>query len=207
MRALTFLSVATAFVLLAGCGSSSRGGTAKGAEVQVAATPLAVDASRDAAIAAKLPPGTKPYREVSPQGAVLATGFLCDGQPIGPWIYCHPNGRRRYEGTFLYGGLRDGAWSFWYENGFRRSEGHYRRGKEHGAWQFWHENGAPSAAGAFADGKRSGLWQTSHENGARASAGRFVAGTANGAWMYWDTNGNPADSTQVRALEVVGQPF
>ena len=72
-------------------------------------------------------------------------------------VYWHPNGQKRYEGTYKDGN-EDGIWTGWHENGQKEYEGTIKDGKEDGLITFWYENGQIEDEGNFTNGKKHGLF-------------------------------------------------
>lgn len=156
--------------------------------------PGRIDVLDPAALAAHLkeyPAGTEPYTGHHPNGLPLAQGFLCNGQPIGPWTYWADDGKPIMRGTYAYGGKRDGEWTAWHPNGRQRMRGTYRFGKEHGRFGYWYDNGVPSMRGVYDEGLRHGHWDAWHHDGMRAMSGDYIQGKKVGPWQFWDEDGRP----------------
>ena len=178
-------SAALVLAVLAGCGGAKR-------EPAVASAPAASPMVRDAKTLERLPKGTVPLDEKWPGGSVKATGYVCDGDPVGPYLVTWPSGAKRAEGTYLYGGVRDGQWSTWAENGRQVSQGGYQRGLEHGLWSYWHDDGTLAARGAFFRAVKEGEWTAWHAKGGLATRGVYLAGQPTGRWQSWTDDGHEA---------------
>ncbi len=179
-----------AVLLCAGCGATRKGEVT--AQAPTTPQPAGAVSKHDAAVLARLPKGSRPYEERFSGGGIKASGYVCDGKPIGPWVMSWDKGGKRSEGAYLYGGLRDGDWTYWFENGRTSAKGSYERGKEHGGWEYWHETGAKAMEGDYFRGDKEGEWQSWHEDGSKASSGRFARDKRVGHWDFWNQNGSSA---------------
>lgn len=179
-------SAALVLAAFAGCGGAKR------AEPAVASAPVAAPTVRDPKILERLPKGTVSLEEKWPAGSVKVSGYLCDGDPVGPYLLTWPGGAKRAEGTYLYGGVRDGGWLGWAENGQQVSEGSYQRGLEHGLWSYWHDDGSLAARGTWFRGVKEGEWTAWHPKGGIATRGHYLAGQPAGRWQSWTDDGHEA---------------
>lgn len=95
--------------------------------------------------------------------------------------------------------VRIGEWTEWHPNGNKRFTGTFREGESVGTHTWWHENGQKQLVGRFEDGQRVDRWTRWHANGRKQEEGAFAAGAKQGVWKVWADDGHLIDEQQLVA--------
>ena len=137
------------------------------------------------------------------------------GRKTGVWSAYHPNGKKRYEGTFKEG-YEVGTFKFWngngqlvtellysqkgeyasvrvfYIGGIVKAEGYYHNRKKDGLWKYYNKN--PHILfkeESYKDGEKNGPWRVYFPNGQLTSELYWKDGIRDGSWKDFFNNGDP----------------
>ncbi|RUA30273.1 MAG: hypothetical protein DSY76_02625 [Bacteroidetes bacterium] len=137
------------------------------------------------------------------------------GRKTGKWVDYHPNGKKRYEGTFKEG-YEVGTFKYWngngqlttellysqkgeyasiriyYVGGVVKVEGHYHKRLKDGLWKYY--NKSPHILikeESYKDGKKDGPWRVYYRNGNLTSELYWKDDKRHGTWKDFFENGDP----------------
>lgn len=89
-------------------------------------------------------------------GKKQSRGKFVNGERTGVWVYWDEKGRRLYEGEIRTVGnveKKQGKWVFFHPNGNKKQEGTFAGGKKDGAWKTYDEKGRQVSVLVFKDGE------------------------------------------------------
>ena len=101
----------------------------------------------------------------------------------GQWLFYHPNGKKKAEGSYSRG-KKEGLWRFFDSSNMLGKEGSYKRGLQDGEWKFYHPNTSLRAKGHYKMGQKEGEWKGYYKNAKVFYIGHFRKGKAHGKWEY-----------------------
>jgi antitoxin component YwqK of YwqJK toxin-antitoxin module len=109
--------------------------------------------------------------------------------PHGPWRDWTPDGAILQEGEYAEG-VKHGDWTTYHPKGGRvATRGHYVNGQLHGDFESWHASGSRAETTTYENGTANGLASTWHPNGQLARRGEWAAGAKDGTWVHFDEGG------------------
>jgi antitoxin component YwqK of YwqJK toxin-antitoxin module len=110
-----------------------------------------------------------PSRTWYDDGALWTEQAFREGEPDGPFVERHRNGRKAREGTYARG-RKVGRWSVWFESGGREEESTFRDGVPDGPFTAFWPNGAVRTEGRRCGGAQCGRWRTYDDAGRELGA-------------------------------------
>jgi antitoxin component YwqK of YwqJK toxin-antitoxin module len=125
------------------------------------------------------------WKDLYPDGKVLAEGTYSDNRRTGLWKFYSQSGKTEQTG-FYNNGRPDGLWKWYYENGAILREEEYFQGERDGAYTEYSLNGEIVGQGQFSDGERNGEWK--FRSGDNTEEGKYIIGLKDGQWKSWYSN-------------------
>lgn len=125
------------------------------------------------------------WKDLYPDGKVLAEGTYTDNRRTGLWKFYSPSGKTEQTG-FYNNGRPDGLWKWYYENGAILREEEYFQGERDGAYTEYSLNGEIVGQGQYSDGERNGEWK--FKSGDNTEEGKYIIGLKDGQWKSWYSN-------------------
>lgn len=126
------------------------------------------------------------WKDLYPDGKVLAEGTYTDNRRTGLWKFYSPSGKTEQTG-FYNNGRPDGLWKWYYENGAILREEEYFQGERDGAYTEYSLSGEIVGQGQYSDGERNGEWKI--KSGDNTEEGKYIIGLKDGQWKSWYSNG------------------
>jgi antitoxin component YwqK of YwqJK toxin-antitoxin module len=131
-----------------------------------------------------------PWKDLYPDGSIMAEGRYENGKPVGTWKYYHPNGKLEQTGKYNKLGKPDGTWIWYYDTGQLRREEDYQNGLKDGFSEEYDENGNLLEKGEYLDGKEDGPWIITI--GDNCQKGTYRDGLRTGVWTSYQLTRNGA---------------
>ena len=151
------------------------------------------------------------------------------GRKTGKWVDYHPNGKKRYEGTFkdgyevdtfrFYNGLgqliselvysEKGSYAqakMFYSDGSIKAEGRFHNKKKDGLWKYY--TNTPhrlKKEESYKDGVKDGRWRVYYTGGQLTSEIYWKNGKRDGPWREYFENGEPRIEAEFKDGELTGQ--
>lgn len=125
------------------------------------------------------------WKDLYPDGKVLAEGTYTDNRRTGLWKFYSPSGKTEQTG-FYNNGRPDGLWKWYYENGAILREEEYFQGERDGAYTEYSPSGEIVGKGQYSDGERNGEWK--FKSGDNTEEGEYIIGLKDGQWKSWYSN-------------------
>jgi antitoxin component YwqK of YwqJK toxin-antitoxin module len=91
-------------------------------------------------------------------GVWIDQGFKA-GDPDGPFVERHRNGKTARAGTYAEG-RKVGTWRIWFESGVLEEEAEWRSGSMHGRFAAYWPTGAQRTEGRYCGGAQCGRWRS-----------------------------------------------
>ncbi len=110
-----------------------------------------------------------PSRTWYDDGAPWVEERFTAGEPDGPFLERHRNGKKAREGTYAHG-RKTGRWMIWYESGAPEEESSWRDGVADGPFTAWWPGGARKTTGRHCGGAQCGRWTTYDADGRELGA-------------------------------------
>ncbi len=126
------------------------------------------------------------WKDLYPDGKVLAEGTYADNRRTGLGKFYSPSGKTEQTG-FYNNGRPDGLWKWYYENGAILREEEYFQGERDGAYTEYSLSGEIVGQGQYSDGERNGEWKI--KSGDNTEEGKYIIGLKDGQWKSWYSNG------------------
>ncbi|MCX6332892.1 MAG: hypothetical protein NT092_01130 [Bacteroidia bacterium] len=126
------------------------------------------------------------WKDLYPDGRVLAEGTYIDNRRSGLWKFYSPSGKTEQTG-FYNNGRPDGLWKWFYENGTTLREEEYFQGQRDGAFTEYSATGDIIGQGQYSDGEKNGEWK--FKSGDNNEEGKYIIGLKDGLWKSFYSDG------------------
>lgn len=164
-RTICYCVLATALLMMVGCGSKShQKQTFEAADGSVTATVKNGQWSIKNADGTEVVADYDSMRvvETSETGHPMTVVYYKGNQQH--WLQYYSTMTLRSEGVMV-NGRREGHWVFYHPNGNVQAEADFVGGKEEGAYRVYRDNGVPYYIGQYENGVPSGLWEVYDQEG------------------------------------------
>ncbi len=108
----------------------------------------------------------------------------------GAWIFFHPGGYKKSEGTYNESGIAEGTWRFYYpDGGIKTIETYDSGGELNGLYESYYANGQIQNKGTYLKGNLEGRLETFSASGAPSGKMEYAAGARSGPALFFHDNG------------------
>jgi antitoxin component YwqK of YwqJK toxin-antitoxin module len=125
------------------------------------------------------------WKDLYPDGKVLAEGQYTDNRRSGLWKFYNNAGKIEQTGNYN-NGRPHGLWKWFYENGALLREEEYFQGQRDGAFTEYSIDGEIIAQGQYSDGETNGDWK--YKYGDYIEEGKYITGLKDGTWKSYYLN-------------------
>jgi antitoxin component YwqK of YwqJK toxin-antitoxin module len=126
------------------------------------------------------------WKDLYPDGKVLAEGQFSDNRRTGNWKFYNAAGKTEQTGSFN-NGRPDGIWTWYYEGGEILREEEYFQGRRDGSYTEYAVTGEIITQGQYTDGEKNGEWK--YKNGDNTEEGKYILGLRDGLWKSYYPEG------------------
>jgi antitoxin component YwqK of YwqJK toxin-antitoxin module len=126
------------------------------------------------------------WKDLYPDGSVMAEGAYTDNRRTGLWKFYTPSGKTEQTG-FYNNGRPDGLWKWYYETGSILREEEYFQGMRDGDYTEYSSEGSIIGQGQYSDGERNGEWK--FKTGDIIEEGQYIIGLRDGQWKSYYIDG------------------